>query len=70
MNDGAERRGTHGIDVSDVQALINKGDLIADKLGQLKNEWGSLAQGKVADAGRVRALADELKQLIREAAGA
>ena len=57
MND---RKGVKGIDVSDVQPLLDKAKKIVDAKAALDAERGKA----VSDAGRVRKLADELQEAI------
>lgn len=56
----SERRGPQGVDLGDVQETIDYAEKIAGKLTELKAIWNSKG-----NAERIRALADELDNLMR-----
>lgn len=57
MND---RHGPHGIDVDDIPELIKQGEAIGRKVPELRDAF----HAPVSDAGRCRALADELDDMM------
>ena len=63
----ASRRGVKGVDIGDVEGLLEKGRRIRKKYKALKKKCEASKDGKVVAAAEIRRLADDLKKAIDEA---
>jgi hypothetical protein len=63
----ASRRGLKGVDLNDVDGLLDEAKNIRQKYKALKKQWGDSKDGKPIAAAEIRRLADDLKRAIAEA---
>ena len=63
----ASRRGAKGVNIGDVEELLEKGKQIRKKYKALKKRCDASKGGKVVAAAEIRKLADELKKAIDDA---